>query len=180
MSRVGKNPVPIPSGVTVDVKPQEVAVKGPKGNLTLPVRSEVKVSVDGDQVVVERSGSGADRQARALHGTTRAHIANMIKGVTAGFEKKLEIVGVGYKADLKGKTLNLSLGYSHPIDFPVPDGITIKVEKGTSITVSGIDKQQVGQVAAVLRGYRKPDAYKGKGVRYADEEIRLKAGKSGK
>jgi len=126
MSRVGKNPVPIPSGVTVDVKPQEVSVKGPKGNLTIPVRSEVKVSIDGDQVVVERSGSGADRQARALHGTTRALIANMITGVTTGFEKKLEIVGVGWNAKAQGKRLILNIGFCHEVPVDMPDGVEVE------------------------------------------------------
>ena len=178
MSRVGKNPVPIPSGVTVDVKPQEVAVKGPKGNLTLPVRSEVKVSVDGDQVVVERTGSGADRQARALHGTTRAHIANMIKGVTAGFEKKLEIVGVGWNAKAQGKKLTLNIGFCHPVDVAMPDGVEVETPGPNQIVFRGADCQKVGEIAAVVRKVRPPEPYKGKGIRYDGEYVRRKAGKS--
>ena len=178
MSRIGNAPVPVPGGVTVSQTASTISAKGPKGELSMDIPDFVSYEIGDGSIVVKRANDS--KPARARHGLGRALLNNMVVGVSAGFEKKLEIVGVGYKADLKGKTLNLSLGYSHPIDFPVPDGITIKVEKGTSITVSGIDKQQVGQVAAVLRGYRKPDAYKGKGVRYADEEIRLKAGKSGK
>ena len=178
MSRVGKNPVPIPSGVTVDVKPQEVAVQGPKGNLTLPVRSEIKVSVDGDQVVVERSGSGADRQARALHGTTRAHIANMIKGVTAGFEKKLEIVGVGWNAKAQGKKLTLNIGFCHPVNVAMPDGVEVETPGPNQIVFRGADCQKVGEIAAVVRKVRPPEPYKGKGIRYDGEYVRRKAGKS--
>ncbi|MDA0948098.1 MAG: 50S ribosomal protein L6, partial [Planctomycetota bacterium] len=162
MSRVGKNPVPIPSGVTVDVKPQEVSVKGPKGSLSIPVRSEVKVSVDGDQVVVERSGSGADRQARALHGTTRAHIANMITGVTSGFEKKLEIVGVGWNAKAQGKRLILNIGFCHEVPVDMPDGVEVETPGPTQIVFRGADCQQVGQIAAVVRKVRPPEPYKGK------------------
>jgi large subunit ribosomal protein L6 len=178
MSRVGKNPVPIPSGVTVDVKPQEVSVKGPKGNLTIPVRSEVKVSVDGDQVVVERSGSGADRQARALHGTTRALIANMITGVTTGFEKKLEIVGVGWNAKAQGKRLILNIGFCHEVPVDMPDGVEVETPGPTQIVFRGADSQQVGQIAAVVRKVRPPEPYKGKGIRYAGEFVRRKSGKS--
>jgi large subunit ribosomal protein L6 len=178
MSRVGKNPVPIPSGVTVDVKPQEVSVKGPKGNLTIPVRSEVKVSVDGDQVVVERSGSGADRQARALHGTTRALIANMITGVTTGFEKKLEIVGVGWNAKAQGKRLILNIGFCHEVPVDMPDGVEVETPGPNQIVFRGADSQQVGQIAAVVRKVRPPEPYKGKGIRYAGESVRRKSGKS--
>ncbi len=178
MSRIGNAPVPVPSGVTVSQTASTISAKGPKGELNMLIPDFVSYEIGEDSVVVKRANDS--KPARARHGLGRALLNNMVVGVSRGFEKKLEIVGVGYKADLKGKFLNLSLGYSHPIDFPIPDGITIQVEKGTSLTVSGIDKQQVGQVAAVLRGFRKPDAYKGKGVRYADEEIRLKAGKSGK
>ncbi len=155
-----------------------ISAKGPKGQLSMSIPDFVSYEIEDGSVVVKRANDS--KPARARHGLGRALLNNMVLGVSTGFEKKLEIVGVGYKAALKGKTLNLTLGYSHPIDFPVPDGIAIKVEKGTSLTVTGIDKQQVGQVAAVIRGFRKPDAYKGKGVRYVDELIRLKAGKSGK
>jgi len=178
MSRIGNAPVPVPSGVTVKLSPSTITAKGPKGELSMNIPDFVSYEVNDGEVVVKRANDS--KPARARHGLGRALLNNMVVGVSEGFTRKLEIVGVGYKADVRGKTLNLSLGYSHPIDFPIPDGIDIKVEKGTSLTVSGIDKQQVGQVAAVLRGFRKPDAYKGKGVRYADETIRLKAGKSGK
>lgn len=178
MSRIGNAPVGLPGGVTVSQTPTTISAKGPKGQLTMNIPDFVSFEIEDGKVVVKRANDS--KPARARHGLGRALLNNMVVGVSEGFTKKLEIVGVGYKADLRGKTLNLSLGYSHPIDFPVPDGITIKVEKGTGLTISGIDKQQVGQVAAVIRGFRKPDAYKGKGVRYSDETIRLKAGKSGK
>jgi len=178
MSRIGNYPVPVPGGVTVSLKGSTISAKGPKGQLSMPVPDFVSYEVGADQVVVKRANDS--KPARARHGLGRALLNNMVVGVSTGFERKLDIVGVGYKAELQGRTLVMHLGYSHPINFAIPDGIDITVVKNTGLLVSGIDKQAVGQVAAVLRGYRKPDAYKGKGVRYSDEVIRLKAGKSGK
>jgi large subunit ribosomal protein L6 len=177
MSRIGNKIVEVPSGVTVSVKSGSVAVKGPKGSLTQSIVDGISVSVDGGKISVGRSGDTP--QARANHGLIRALVANMVTGVSKGFEKKLEIVGVGYKAEVKGKKAIFHLGYSHPIDFPFPDGITIGVEKNVEVMVRGVDKCQVGQVASIIRGFRPPDSYKGKGVRYAGERVRLKAGKSG-
>ncbi len=176
MSRIGKLPVPIPSGVTVDIG-DTIHVKGPKGSLTQKVVDRVSVKVDGDQVIVSRVDDS--RPSRANHGLMRALINNMVVGVSQGFEKKLKVIGVGYRAEVKGKTLVMNLGYSHPIEYPIPDGIQIDVDsKQNIVSVKGADKQQVGQVAAELRAYRKPDHYKGKGVRYIDEQVRIKAGKS--
>lgn len=177
MSRIGNQPVSLPKGVTVTRSGETLSAKGPKGQLSMAVPDFVDFEIADDQVVVKRHNDS--KPARARHGLGRALLANMVTGVSEGFSKKLEIVGVGYRAELKGKVLVLSLGFSHPVEFPVPEGIDINVEKPTALTVSGIDKEQVGQVAAVLRGYRPPDAYKGKGVRYSDETIRLKAGKAG-
>ena len=178
MSRIGKKPVAIPSGVTVEVSGSTVKVQGPKGELSIEHLPEVTVKVEEDKVVVERKAD--DDESRARHGLTRQLIANMVTGVSEGFEKKLEIIGVGYKAQAKGKVLTLNLGHSHPIDFQVPEGIEISQdEKNKNIlTISGIDKQKVGQAAAVIRGYRPPEPYKGKGVRYLDEEVRTKPGKA--
>jgi large subunit ribosomal protein L6 len=174
MSRVGKLPVPIPSGVTVAVAGGTVRVKGPKGELTHPVLPTTTVTVDGNEAKV-----ASDRITRnPMYGTMRAKIANMVTGVTSGFTKTLEIVGTGYRAQMDGKNLVLQLGYSHPIVFPPPDGVTIKVESPTRLTVSGADKAQVGQVAADIRGFRPPEPYKGKGVKYEGEYIRRKAGKA--
>jgi large subunit ribosomal protein L6 len=178
MSRIGNLPVPVPKGVTVAQSGTTISAKGPKGNLSMAVPDFVTFDIGADEVVVTRANDS--KPARARHGLGRALLNSMVVGVSTGFTRKLDIVGVGYKAELKGRTLVMHLGYSHPIEFEVPDLVTVTVEKGTSLLVSGIDKQQVGQVAAVLRGYRAPDAYKGKGVRYSDEQIRLKAGKSGK
>jgi large subunit ribosomal protein L6 len=178
MSRIGKLPVPLPSGVTVEVAEGKVQVKGPKGALEQAVPAEVTLAVSGGEVVVNRDNDG--RQARANHGLMRALVRNMVHGVSQGFEKKLEVFGVGYRAEVRGKSLVLNLGFSHPIEYPFPTGIAVAVDKGGGITVSGIDKQQVGQAAAEIRSFRKPDAYKGKGVRYVGEYIRLKAGKSAK
>jgi len=176
MSRVGKQPISLPKGVTVTVADGQVQVKGPKGALTQSIVDRVGVAVDGETVNVTRDDES--RPSRANHGLMRALVANMVQGVDKGFEKKLEVIGVGYRADVKGKNLVMNLGYSHLIDFPIPDGISIDVDKQNVITVQGIDKQQVGQVAAEIRGFRKPDHYKGKGVRYVGEYIRIKAGKS--
>jgi large subunit ribosomal protein L6 len=170
-------PVPIPSGATVAPAGRQVEVKGPKGRLLVPLPDGISLEVaDGEARLSRRDES---KPQRSLHGLTRALVANAVTGVTQGFVKKLEIQGVGYRAQVKGKELTLSLGYSHPVVYPIPEGIEIKVERNTQLEVSGFDRQQVGQVAAEIRSLRKPDPYKGKGVRYAGEHIRIKAGKSG-
>lgn len=176
MSRIGKLPVAIPSGVTVDVKGDSVHVKGPKGKMSLDLIAGIGASVDGSELVFTRSGE--DRVSRANHGLMRSLAGNMVEGVTNGFSKKLEVRGVGYRASVKGRTLVMNLGFSHLIEFPIPEGIDIDVDRDNNITVSGADKAQVGQVAANIRAYRPPDHYKGKGVRYADEYVLLKAGKA--
>lgn len=178
MSRIGKLPVPVPTGVTVQVGGGRISVRGPKGALEQAMPAHVQLQSEAGRVVLSRDGE--HKQARANHGLARALVRNMVVGVTSGFEKKLEVVGVGYRAELRGKTLVLSLGYSHPVEYPVPNGVAVAVDKAGAITISGIDKQQVGQVAADIRSYRRPDAYKGKGVRYTGEYIRLKTGKSAK
>jgi large subunit ribosomal protein L6 len=175
MSRVGKKPVPVPAGVTAKVEGQNVAVKGAKGELKFTVPSEVGVKLEDGAVSV--TPLSQDKKARALWGTSRARLQNLITGVTTGFEKKLEINGVGYKAAIAGKNLQLSLGYSHDVIYPIPVGIAIVTPKPTEITISGIDKQQVGQVAAEIREFRGPEPYKGKGVKYAGEFIFRKEGK---
>ena len=176
MSRIGNTPVVVPSGVTVTVTPSTMSVKGPKGQLTRPLPSHVEVTVENDKVLVSRVNDS--KPARARHGLTRSLLQNLVTGVSEGYTKSLEIIGVGYRAQSKGKTLQLSLGFSHPINYAVPEGIEIKVQK-TVIHVNGIDKELVGQTAADIRRFRQPDAYKGKGVRYLGEHIRLKAGKAG-
>ena len=178
MSRVGKVPVPIPDGVQLAIAGTVVSVKGPKGQLALDVPTHVKVTVKDGQALVEPVSGG--RQARALHGTMRVAINNMVVGVTKGYEKGLEIQGVGFRVQLQDGALSFSLGYSHPVLFTVPDGIEATVEKPTSILLRGVSKYLVGQTAANIRALRPPDAYKGKGIRYAGEMIKLKAGKSGK
>lgn len=178
MSRIGKLPVPTPSGVTVQVASGKVQVRGPKGALEQAIPSHVQVQVESGRVVVTREGD--HRQARANHGLARALVQNMVQGVSQGFEKKLEVFGVGYRAEVRGKSLVMNLGYSHQVEYTIPTGIAVAVDKAGVITVSGIDKQQVGQASADIRSYRRPDAYKGKGVRYVGEYIRLKAGKSAK
>ncbi len=178
MSRVGKAPISIPSGVTVDLKATQVSVKGPKGNLTIPLRSEVKVSVEGETVQVSVTGVGSDRFARAMHGTTRALIANMVIGVTAGFEKKLDIIGVGWNAKTQGKNLTLNIGFCHPVEFTMPDGVEVETPGPNQIVLRGADRQAVGQMAAIIRKVRPPEPYKGKGIRYSGEYVRRKAGKS--
>ena len=176
MSRIGKLPVPVPNGVTVDLG-DVIRVKGPKGDLSAKKVDLVDVTLEGDEVIVKRHDDS--KPSRANHGLMRALINNMVVGVTEGFEKKLQIIGVGYRAEVKGKNLVMNLGYSHPIEFSIPDGIDIAVDsKANILSVKGADKQQVGQVAAIIRGYREPDHYKGKGVRYVDEHVRIKAGKS--
>ncbi len=178
MSRIGKAPIAVPSGVTVTLDGQSISVKGPKGELSRTYSELISVRQDGEELVVERSGD--DRDSRAQHGLVRSLIQNMVTGVTQGFQKDLEIVGVGYRAQAKGQGLELSLGFSHPVVVDAPDGISFNVPQPTRIEVHGIDKQLVGQVAANIREWRKPEPYKGKGVRYADEHVRRKAGKAGK
>ena len=175
MSRVAKRPVELGKGVSAEVQGQTVTIKGAKGSLALNVNSAVEVTVDGPLVkVAQRSGGSA---ANAAAGTTRALIANMVTGVTAGFQRKLELVGVGYRAAVQGQKLNLTLGFSHPVEYPIPKGIAIETPSQTEIIVKGMDRQQGGQVAAELRAYRPPEPYKGKGVRYAGEQIVLKEAK---
>lgn len=176
MSRIGKVPVDLPKGVDARLNGTELQVKGPKGSLTLEINPAMKVEVDADAITVSRPSDAS--QHKALHGLTRSLVANMVEGVTDGFERKLEIVGVGYRAEKKGKSLTLHLGYSHTIDYPAPEGIELDVPTQTEVVVRGADKQLVGQVAAELRGFRPPEPYKGKGVRYAGEQIRRKAGKT--
>ncbi len=178
MSRIGKVPVSIPDGVKVAIDGQTVSVTGPKGSLSIDLKPEIEAAVDGSTVVVKKKGDS--RAARELYGLSRTLIANMVDGVSKGFEKKLEIVGVGYRAAVQGRVLNLSLGFSHPVHYDLPEGISVNVENQTQVTISGIDKQLVGQVAAEIRAFRKPEPYKGKGVKYADEVIKRKAGKAGK
>jgi len=177
MSRIGKLPIPIPDKVQVEVRDHTVTVKGPKGTLTMTAHPLIDVQVKDRQVVCGRSAD--EKLHKALHGLTRSLIANMVAGVTKGFERKLELVGVGYRASSMGQNLNIALGYSHPIIFPVPQGIKIDVKDQTQLTVSGMDKQLVGAVAAKIRSFRPPEPYKGKGVKYAEERIRRKAGKTG-
>lgn len=176
MSRIGRNPITVPSGVELKLGENQVTVKGPKGTLEVPVSPTLKVELEDGTLVVNR---GADnREARAQHGLARTLINNAIIGVTEGYEKKLEIHGVGFRCAMKGSSLELSLGYSHTVTIDAPEGITIQAPENTRITVSGIDKQLVGQVAANIRKVREPDSYHGKGVRYAGEHVRLKAGKA--
>jgi large subunit ribosomal protein L6 len=176
MSRIGKKPVPLPKGAQVAVKGQDLEVKGPKGSLKLRLVDDVRASVEGDTVVVTPVDKNADR-ARAMWGLSRTLVRNALDGVTKGFTVGLEISGVGYRAQVQGKALNLQLGFSHEIKYAIPEGVQIACEKPTSIAISGADKQKVGQVAAEIRGFRLPEPYKGKGIRYADEIIRRKEGK---
>jgi len=178
MSRIGKTPIPVPSGVEVQINKSHVVVKGPKGELSRDIVPDISVRQEEGQLVVERP-TDAGRH-RALHGLTRTLIANMVTGVNEGFSKTLEIVGVGYRAQLKGSDLEIAVGYSHPVTIKPPAGITFEVPMPTRIHVRGIDKQQVGEIAAEIRDVRKPEPYKGKGIRYADEYVRRKAGKAAK
>jgi large subunit ribosomal protein L6 len=175
MSRVGKKPVAIPSGVTAVVEGQTVKVKGPKGAMSLVLHNDVEAKVDKGEVTVDPRAE--TKRARAMWGTYRSLLANVMEGVTKGFERKLEITGVGYRAALQGKNLQIQLGYSHDIVYPIPEGITIAVPKPTEIVVTGIDGQKVGHVAAEIRAFRKPEPYKGKGVKYSNEYIFRKEGK---
>ncbi len=176
MSRIGKLPVPIAKGVEVKHTNGTLTVKGPKGQLTLAVHPAMKVVVDEAEVRVERPSE--QKEHRALHGLTRSLIANMVTGVTQGFTRTLEIVGVGYRADTKGKGITLNLGFSHPIEYVPVEGVSLECPNQTTVVVSGIDKQKVGQAAAEIRAFRPPEPYKGKGVRYQDEHVRRKAGKT--
>ena len=178
MSRIGKSPIPVPAGVEVNISGSDVSVKGPKGSLQLTVSAPITVALTDGQVIVTRPDD--ERVSRSLHGLTRTLIANQIIGVTQGYTKGLEIVGTGFRVAAKGSSLEFSLGYSHSITVEPPQGISFAVEGNTKIVVSGIDKQAVGEVAANIRKLRKPEPYKGKGVRYAGEVVRRKAGKSGK
>lgn len=177
MSRIGRAPIPIPAQAKVEVEGDEVQVSGPRGKLQLRLQPGIGVKVEGDRVLVTRPSD--DKYYRAMHGLFRSLLANMVQGVTQGFEKRLELSGLGYRAQVQGNTLTLSLGYSHPINFSIPSDIKIEAESPTSLVISGIDKQRVGQVAAQIRSFRKPEPYKGKGIKYAGERIRRKAGKSG-
>ena len=179
MSRIGKLPIPVPSGVDVSIEGQTVTVKGPKGTLSHTVAEPITVErAEDGTLAVKRPND--ERQNRALHGLTRSLVNNLVVGVTQGYEKKMEIHGVGYRVQLKGSDLEFSLGFSHPVKVSPPEGITFAVETATKFSVQGIDKQRVGEVAANIRKLRKPDPYKGKGVRYAGEKIRRKVGKTGK
>ena len=175
MSRIGKKPIPIPQGVKVQLDGLTVRAEGPKGKLSQMVPAGLTPKVADGTLVIERSGE--DRRVRALHGLARALVANMVTGVKDGFERKLEIVGIGYRAQMQGKSIQLALGYSHPVIFPLPDGVTAEIDKQTAITLRGPDKAVLGQTAAKLRALRKPDPYKGKGIRYAGETVRRKVGK---
>ncbi|MEA2975008.1 MAG: large subunit ribosomal protein [Alphaproteobacteria bacterium] len=175
MSRIGKKPVPVPSGVTANVEGQTVKMKGPKGALQLVLHDDVSVKLESGLIQVDPRSE--TKRARSLWGTSRTLVANLVAGVTKGFERKLEITGVGYRAAVQGKNLQIALGYSHDIVYPIPEGIAIVTTKPTEITITGIDKQKVGQVAAEIRGFRPPEPYKGKGVRYAGEYIFRKEGK---
>src|ERR1700760_1990857 len=175
MSRIGRQPITVPAGVSVAIEPERVTVNGPKGELSERVNRQMTVTQDGDTITVTRPTDRGEH--RSLHGLTRTLIANMVQGVTDGFEKKLEIQGVGYRAALRGRDLELALGYSHPVEIKAPDGIEFEVPQPTRITVRGASKQQVGEIAAIIRKQRKPEPYKGKGIRYEGEYVARKVGK---
>lgn len=177
MSRIGKLPIQVPSAVKVTVSEAEVSVQGPKGTLTQRYQPEITIRQEGDEFYVDRNNDS--KRARAMHGLYRQLLFNMVKGVSDGFKRDLVITGVGYRAEVQGKVLLLNLGYSNPIEYAIPDGIAIACEAPTKVSVSGVDKQQVGQCAAEIRSLRPPEPYKGKGVKYADETVRRKVGKSG-
>jgi large subunit ribosomal protein L6 len=178
MSRIGKKPIELPQGVKFELKEGEITVTGPKGSLKRPLLEGLNVQAEGNVVNVQRSSE--EKKIMGYHGLMRTLIANMVEGVHNGFERKLEIIGIGYRAELKGNDVVFYLGYSHPIVFALPQGISAQVEKQTSLTIKGIDKELLGEIAAKMRALRKPDAYKNKGVKYANEVLRKKAGKSGK
>src|SRR6476661_6081817 len=175
MSRIGRQPIAVPSGVTVSIEPEEVRVNGPKGELSERIHRDIDVTQDGEQLLVKRPTDRGEH--RALHGLTRSLVANMVEGVTAGFEKRLEIQGVGYRAQLKGRDLELALGYSHAVPVKAPDGIEFEVPVPTRIVVKGNSKQVVGEIAAIIRKQRPPEPYKGKGIRYQGEYVARKVGK---
>jgi len=175
MSRIGKKAVPVPNGVTVTIEGQTVSVKGPKGQLAWTVADEIEVRQEGGELLLSKKVETT--RAQAMWGLSRTLVGNMVTGVTEGYERKLELVGVGYRAALKGNALSLQLGFSHDVDLPPPTGISFAVPKQTEITISGIDKQQVGEIASQIRRIRPPEPYKGKGVRYAGEQVRRKEGK---
>jgi len=175
MSRIGRQPIAVPSGVTVAIEPESVSVKGPKGELSERVPRDIDVVQEGERLLVSRPTDRGEH--RALHGLTRTLIANMVQGVTSGYEKRLEIQGVGYRAQLKGKNLELAVGYSHPVPIPAPEGIEFEVPQPTRIVVKGISKQLVGETAAIIRKQRPPEPYKGKGIRYEGEYVARKVGK---
>lgn len=177
MSRVGRMPIDIPAGVNVNLDGHVITVKGPKGELTRTLHPDMKITVADNVITVERPSD--EKEHRALHGLTRALVANMVTGVTTGFKKELEIVGVGYRAQMKGKKLALTLGFSHPLELDPPEGVTVECPTATTIVVSGANNETVGEFAAKIRGYRLPEPYKGKGIRYAGEHVRRKAGKAG-
>jgi large subunit ribosomal protein L6 len=177
MSRVGRKVIVVPAGVKVSVSEKALEVQGPKGRLTTPVPPGIKFALQGQELSCQRAGD--ERQVRAFHGMARALAQNAIKGVTQGFSKDLDIVGVGYRAQVEGNKVVLALGFSHPVEYPIPEGIKIAVDKQTRVTISGIDRQKVGQVAAEIRQLRRPDPYKQKGIRYVGEVLKKKAGKAG-
>lgn len=178
MSRIGKKPIEIPSGVEVNINNNVVSVKGSKGSSTKTFHNDIIIKVEGDQIIVERPSD--NKLHRALHGTTRSIVSNMVEGVTKGFEKTLELVGVGYRVAKSGDKITLSVGYSHPVEFVPEEGIDLEVPAQTKIIVKGIDKERVGAVAAKIRSIREPEPYKGKGIRYENERVRRKVGKTGK
>jgi len=178
MSRIGKKPIMLPDGAKLELNDGIIAVSGPKGSLSRKLLEGLELSINGNVVAVQRLNE--DKRIKGFHGLMRTLISNMVDGVNKGFEKKLEIAGIGYRAELQGSNLMFYLGYSHPITFPLPQGITAQVDKQTSVTVRGIDKELVGETAAKIRALRKPDVYKNKGVKYANEVLRKKAGKTGK
>jgi large subunit ribosomal protein L6 len=176
MSRIGKKPVELPGGVKASVDANEVLIEGPKGKLTLKVHHRLEVKIEDNKLVIKRKSDS--KLDKSLHGLSRSLVANMVKGVTEGYEQELEIHGIGFRAQVKGKQLNMQLGFSHPINFNIPEGITIETPKPTLIIIKGIDKAKVGEVAAEIRGFYRPEPYKGKGVRYKGEYVRRKAGKA--
>ena len=178
MSRIGKKPVTVPAGVTTTIDGQKVEVKGPKGTLSFTATDDVTITLEGNEISVKPRGTS--KRARQQWGMSRSMVANLVEGVTKGFRRELEIQGVGYRANMQGNTLKLALGYSHDVNFDVPEGIEIKTPDNTTVEISGIDKQKVGQVAAEIRRWRKPEPYKGKGIRYVGEYVRRKAGKAGR
>jgi large subunit ribosomal protein L6 len=177
MSRIGRKPIPVPSGVTARVEGQTVSVKGPRGELSRSLHREMQIALDGNQITVARPSE--EKKHKALHGLTRTLVANMVEGVSKGFVKTLELQGVGYKAEAKPYGVNLIVGFSHPVKYEAPKGIKISVEGNTVVKIEGVDKEAVGQVAAELRSVRPPEPYKGKGIRYQGEQVRRKAGKTG-